>query len=85
MTANITDPELLDANAIGDVAYLQQFAVSFEFPVVFTEGLFRPDNTVLADTLRRLEPDKRHRCLVFVDQGLLAVHPDLPDSHRELC
>lgn len=62
---------------VATATYLQRFTVAYEYPVVFTEGLFRPDNPVLAETLRRLEPDRRHRCLVFVDEGLLAVRPGL--------
>lgn len=62
---------------VATATYLQRFTVAYEYPVVFTEGLFRPDNPVLAETLRRLEPDRRHRCLVFVDKGLLAVRPGL--------
>jgi len=58
---------------VATTTYLQRFTVAYEYPVVFTEGLFRPDNPVLARTLARLEPDRRHRCLVFVDEGLLAV------------
>jgi len=58
----------------------QRFAVPYEFPVVFTEGLFDPDNPVLRDALCRLEPDKRHRVIVFVDDGLTAAHPDLPGA-----
>ncbi|MEJ2174034.1 MAG: 3-dehydroquinate synthase [bacterium] len=57
----------------------QRFAVPYEFPVVFTEGLFDPDNPVLRDALCRLEPDKRHRVIVFVDDGLTTAHPDLLD------
>jgi len=48
----------------------QRFAVPYEFPVVFTEGLFDPANPVLRDVLRRLEPAKRHRAVCFVDDGL---------------
>jgi len=48
----------------------QRFAVPYEFPVVFTEGLFDPGNPVLRDVLRRLEPAKRHRAVFFVDDGL---------------
>jgi 3-dehydroquinate synthase len=55
----------------------QRFAVPYEFPVVFTERLFDPDNPVLRDALCRLEPDKRHRVIVFVDDGLLAAHAGL--------
>jgi len=48
----------------------QRFAVPYEFPVVFTEGLFSPGNPVLRDVLCRLEPAKRHRAVFFVDDGL---------------
>ena len=63
-----------------DAVSVQRFAVTFEYPVHFTEGLFDPDNTVLADVVGRLEPDRRHRCLVFVDDGLLAQRPSLADD-----
>ena len=63
-----------------DAVSMQRFAVTFEYPVHFTEGLFDPDNTILADVLGRLEPDRRHRCLVFVDDGLLAQQPSLADD-----
>ena len=79
MSSNITDPTLLSAEVVEDVWYVQQFAVPFEFPVVFTEDIFRPTNATLLDAMRRLEPDKRHKFLVFVDQGLLSVHADLID------
>jgi 3-dehydroquinate synthase len=57
--------------------YLQRFAVNYEYPVHFTNGLFDPANTILRDTLTRLEPARRHRCLVFVDDGFLAARPSL--------
>jgi 3-dehydroquinate synthase len=50
----------------------QRFSVPYEFPVVFTEGLFEPDNPVLRDVICRLEPAKRHRAVFFVDDGLAA-------------
>lgn len=57
--------------------HLQRFAVTFEYPVHFTRGLFDPGNPVLVETLARLEPERRHRCLVFFDDGLLEPVPDL--------
>ncbi len=74
MTEVGTGPE---TGAVVTVSYLQRFTVAYDYPVVFTEGVFRPDNPVLAETIRRLEPHRRHRCLVFVDDGLLAVRPGL--------
>jgi 3-dehydroquinate synthase len=55
----------------------QHFAVRFEYPVVFTSGLFAPRNSVLVDVLSRLEKDRKHRCLFFVDEGVLAARPTL--------
>ena len=62
-----------------DVAW-QRFSVPFEFPVVFTDGLFAPSNRTLLNTLRLREPDKIHKCLVFVDEGALAARPSLCDE-----
>ncbi len=62
--------------------HLQKFTVSYEFPVVFTSGLFAAENPVLIDTLCRLEPDRQHRCIVFLDEGLLAVRPLLAQEIR---
>ena len=57
--------------------HVQRFAVAFEYPVYFTERLFEPANPVLIEALARLEPERRHRCLVFIDDGLLASRPGL--------
>ncbi len=58
----------------------QRFSVAFEYPVYFTEGVFRSSNPLLWQTMCRLEPAKRHRALVFVDDGLLVPRPDLLDE-----
>ncbi len=55
----------------------QRFSVPYEFPVCFTENLFDPRNPVLVDALCRLETDRRHRCVVFVDDGLVSARPSL--------
>jgi 3-dehydroquinate synthase len=54
---------------------LQRFAVQYEYPVHFTRDLFDPANPVLVDTLARLEPCRRHRAIVFVDDGVLRIRP----------
>jgi 3-dehydroquinate synthase len=56
---------------------LQRFSVPYEYPVAFTERLFDPGNPLLAETLGRLEPERRHRCLVFLDDGVAAAMPGL--------
>ncbi|MGA7327301.1 MAG: 3-dehydroquinate synthase [Rhodomicrobium sp.] len=61
-------------------AFVQRFAVSYEYPVHFTEDLFAPENPVLVTTLTRLEKGRRHRCLFFLDSGLSAAYSSLSDK-----
>jgi 3-dehydroquinate synthase len=84
-----TNAPVAPAAATQTLTRVQRFSVAYEFPVVFTAGLFSPDNPVLAETLCRLEPDRCHRCLVFIDDGVLAARPGLireilayADRHR---
>lgn len=69
------------------VTHWQRFAVPYEFPVVFTEGVFDPENPALRDALCRLEPAKRHRCVFFADDGLgeplLAAITAYAERHRD--
>jgi 3-dehydroquinate synthase len=58
----------------------QRFSVPYEFPVVFTEGVFDPENPALRDVLCRLEPAKRHRVVVFVDDGLSSARAPLLEA-----
>jgi 3-dehydroquinate synthase len=58
----------------------QKFAVPYEFPVVFTEGVFDPANPALREAITRLEPAKRHRVVVFVDDGLNAGRAPLAEA-----
>jgi 3-dehydroquinate synthase len=60
--------------------HVQRFAVAYEYPVYFTERLFDPANPVLREVVTRLEADRRHRCLMFVDDGLLEARPGLADQ-----
>ena len=55
----------------------QTIAVTWDFPVTFTHGLFRPGNKVLLDTFQRLNETRRHRALVFVDGHVAKARPDL--------
>ncbi|MEM7405107.1 MAG: 3-dehydroquinate synthase [Pseudomonadota bacterium] len=65
------------SDAVAAETRWQRFAVSYDFPVVFTEECFSPDNRALLEVLGRLEPDKRHKCLFFVDSGVLEAKPEL--------
>lgn len=57
----------------------QSFSVAFDYPVVFTRDLFNPANQLLADTADRLDEKRRHRTMVFVDDGVARGHPRLTD------
>ena len=63
--------------ATGSTGELYGFAVSFEFPLHFTRGVFSPANPLLANVIRRLEPARRHRVLFVVDDRVAATHPGL--------
>ena len=58
----------------------QRVEVAWDFPVTFTHGLFRPENRVLADALRRLGEERRHRVMVFVDAHVAAARPNLAEE-----
>lgn len=58
------------------------FAVSYDYPVHFTRGAFDVRNPLLRDTFRRLGEDRAHRVAVYVDEGLAAANPSLPNAIR---
>ena len=55
----------------------QSFSVAYDYSVAFTHDAFTPGNRCLIDVLTRREPDKRHRCAVFIDEGVFAAMSDL--------
>lgn len=67
----------LRANHTANTVTWQRFSVPFEYPVCFTDKLFDPQNLVLVDSLNLIEPNKRHRMVVFIDSGLLDARPQL--------
>lgn len=58
----------------------QRFAVTFDYAVAFTRDAFDPANSTLADAMGTAGADPRPRCLAFVDMGVLAGHPALPEA-----
>ena len=63
--------------------HMQSISVAFEYPVIFTRGLFAPSNLLLADVLSRLGEDRRHRVMVAVDADLDAAQPDLQQRIKD--
>lgn len=51
--------------------------MQFTYGVYFTQGLFRPDNPVLADLLRQQHGPAKTKLLFAVDKGVAQAHPSL--------
>ena len=60
--------------------YTQSFDASFDYPVVFTEGVFAPKNPALVEAISRKGEDRSHRFLAFIDEGVDAAHPGLRED-----
>ncbi len=58
----------------------QRFRVEYEYPVVFTTDLFDVENDVFRTAISRSEPEKRHRMVVFIDDGVHAIMPELHEK-----
>lgn len=55
----------------------QQFVAPFDYPVHFTRHVFAPDHVLLRDTFSRLNEPRKHRVIVFVDDGVHHATPGL--------
>jgi len=64
----------------GAAIYQQEFTLSYNYPVYFTAGVFARANPVFVHALSRLEPNKRHRFVVFIDGNVAASWPALAHS-----
>jgi 3-dehydroquinate synthase len=56
------------------------FSVPFRFPVSFTRGIWAPENRAVLEALTRLEPTRRHRVFVVVDDQVAIGQPQLVAS-----
>ncbi|MDZ7694096.1 MAG: 3-dehydroquinate synthase [Balneolaceae bacterium] len=55
----------------------QEFPVSFQYDVCFTEGLFETENTLFAELIQRTSPKVARKVLFVFDQEMYRHHPDL--------
>ena len=55
----------------------QSFSLDFDYPVIFTEGVFDPGNLVFSRVVKRLESDRRHRLFFVIDGNVSRAHPRL--------
>lgn len=62
---------------MSDPQIQQKLSCSFDYPVAFTEEVFDPENPLLAQTLDRLEENRVHRAMVFIDSNLAETLPQI--------
>ena len=60
-----------------DAPYVQRFAVTYEYPVYFTETAFYPQNDVLLRAASRAEPERLHRFVAVIDDGVANARPEI--------
>jgi 3-dehydroquinate synthase len=65
------------------IIYNQSFSVPYQYQVCFTSRLFDLDNSALLDALCRSEPQKRHRVVIFIDEGVTSINPQLIDQIKK--
>ena len=59
------------------------FAVSFDYPVHFTENAFLPESDLLCRIFDKLGEGRCHRVAVYIDAGLADAHPGLEGAILE--
>ena len=55
----------------------QSFTLDFDYPVIFTDGVFDPGNPVFSRVVNRLESGRRHRLFFVIDENVSRAHPHL--------
>lgn len=70
---------------MADATYNQSLTVAFDYPVVFTRGLFESSNPVFEAAVDRLQENRAHRLAVFIDSGVDSFHPALRKQIRSYC
>jgi len=63
----------------------QNFVVPFEFPVIFTDHVFSPDNAALHSALLRLNETRPPRAALYIDSGAEAATPGLAARAAAWC
>lgn len=59
---------------------IQEFTVSYRYPVHFTTGLFAETNRLLADFFDSQAAEATPKVLVVIDEGVLAAHTQLKEN-----
>lgn len=65
--------------------YHQSVTVTWDFPIVFSQGIFALTNHHFLEALTRLEPEKKHRLIVFLDDGVIHSDPAITTRIVDYC
>ena len=63
----------------------QKFDVRFQYPVHFTESLFDPANSLLAEVMQQGEGAGPRKAVFVLDEGLCRAWPRLPEAIQAYC
>jgi 3-dehydroquinate synthase len=63
----------------------QHVRLTFEYPVIFTTGVFAPANRILRDLLSRTDDPAPADLVVVVDEGVARAHGDLVSQIEQYC
>jgi 3-dehydroquinate synthase len=63
----------------------QRLVVPFEYPVIFTDHVFSPDNSAFHSALLRLNETRPLRAMLYVDSGAEAATPNLAAAAAAWC
>ena len=55
----------------------QRLTYSIDYPVLFTESVFDPANPILAKAMDRLDENRVHRAMVFIDSNVSDLQPQI--------
>ena len=57
-------------------SYKQKFTANYEYPVIFTDDVFNPNNKAFRNILEQAG-NHQHRVLMIIDSGVIENHPTL--------
>jgi 3-dehydroquinate synthase len=64
---------------------IQEFKVSYRYPVVFTHDAFNTQNSSIIDVLGKKETLQPSKFLVVIDQGIKDSYPFLAEKIKDYC
>ena len=66
-------------------ALRQSFTIDYNYPIYFTSDLFKADNRLLADSIRKATDQEVAKLSFVIDKGVKDHHPDLIKEIESYC